>query len=642
MCLHLCFAASVERTKARARIGEEDLKLRLSTGLRIVNELDRHWLRWALLFWVGIVAVYLWQRWPNIYWLALTDTDDNMRLAQVRAWMAGQGWYDLRQYRLDPPAGFDIHWSRLVDLPIAGLILLFKPFVGTAMAERLACGIAPMLPLGVTILALSVTVRRLVAPLAWPLAIVLLLTTSSTMAMFAPMRIDHHGWQLAFLALTLTGLSDPRSVRGGAIVGLSSAASMTIGMELLPYCAMAGAIVALRWVWDGAEARRMQVYGLTLGGGTAFGFLVFASYANQAMRCDALTPVWLSVMVVAGALLFLLSLVPARRRWVRLALAAVAGAVIAAGFAYSFPQCLGRLEGVSPELQRVWLDNVREARPIYRHPWRTGMVIATLPVIGLIGAIVATWVARRSRRFVGWVAVTLFTAFAVAMLLWQVRAAPAAQLLGVAGATALAWAVLPWFLTRRSVLVRVLGTVLAFVLLSGVFVGLTLRLVPADKKAARPVAVTRANASCARTTSLAPLDRIDAATMFTHVDFGPRVIVVTHHNAVAGPYHRNGQAILDVHRAFTGPTANFPAIAAAHHARYVLLCPNLSETTLYRARNPNGFYARLARGEVPWWLTAVPMPDGSPLRLYRINPAVLRTPALARQVSAPEEFVSGE
>src|SRR3546814_13097967 len=84
-----------------------------------------------------------------------------MRLRQVRGLLDGQGWYDLRQYRLNPPGGFDIHWSRLVDLPIAGLILLFKPFVGTGEAERLACGIAPLLPLSITMGGVAFTVRRL-------------------------------------------------------------------------------------------------------------------------------------------------------------------------------------------------------------------------------------------------------------------------------------------------------------------------------------------------------------------------------------------------------------------------------------------------------------------------------------------------
>ena len=62
---------------------------------------------------------------------------------------------------------------------------------------------------------------------------------------------------------------------------------------------------------------------------------------------------------------------------------------IAAGFAWLFPQCLGRPEQVSPELAANWLNNVREAKPLYRHPFRVAFPIAALPVAGLIGAIVA-------------------------------------------------------------------------------------------------------------------------------------------------------------------------------------------------------------------------------------------------------------
>ena len=48
-------------------------------------------------------------------------------MMQVRALIAGQDWYDLRQHRLNPPFGADIHWSRLVDLPIAGIKLALAP-----------------------------------------------------------------------------------------------------------------------------------------------------------------------------------------------------------------------------------------------------------------------------------------------------------------------------------------------------------------------------------------------------------------------------------------------------------------------------------------------------------------------------------
>ncbi len=596
------------------------MNLKPLRGFRLQDELEQRWLGWTLVAWACVVAWYLVQRQGNIYWLALGDTDDNMRLMQVRALLAGQGWYDLRQYRLDPVlGGFDIHWSRIVDLPIAALILILKPFLGVAAAEKWACGIAPLLPLSIAMIGIALTIRRLVSPQAWPIGLIVLMGCGSTLLMFAPMRIDHHGWQLAALAMTVAGLADPARARGGATVGLSSAFSLTLGLEMLPYCAMAGAIIGLRWVWEAADVRRMQVYGLTLAGGSALGFALFASNANQVLRCDALTPVWLTVMIAAGTLLFALSLWNPEKRWVRLVLAALAGAAIAAGFAHFFPQCLGRPEQVSDELYTTWLSNVREARPIYRHALKTAFPIAALPIIGIIGAGLATWRARRGEALVGWAAVALFTAFAGAMLLWQIRAGPAAQMLSVPGATALVWLLIPWFLKRGSMLVRVLGSVIGFLLVSGLFTGLVVPWLPSGKPAKGPDLVGKANAACARVSQLRPLNAIPAAIFFTHVDMGPRLITVTHHNAIAGPYHRNGDAILDVHHAFTGTARGFRPIAARHKATYLLTCPNMAETTVYRARNPHGFYGQLARGQVPNWLEPVELPKNSAFRLWKIR-----------------------
>ena len=111
--------------------------------------------------------------------------------------LAGQDWFDLRQYRLNPPFGADIHWSRLVDLPLAGLILLLRPLVGGADAERIAVAIAPLLPYLLLLFGLALTARRLVHPAAYVLAFIALFSAGSTNGMFMPTRIDHHGWQLA-------------------------------------------------------------------------------------------------------------------------------------------------------------------------------------------------------------------------------------------------------------------------------------------------------------------------------------------------------------------------------------------------------------------------------------------------------------
>ncbi|MGE5723209.1 MAG: AcrB/AcrD/AcrF family protein, partial [Sphingomonadales bacterium] len=220
-------------------------------GEDITDTFARHWRRWLLLVW-AVAAVYLLHdRWGMIQGFFLPDTDDNMRIMQVRGLLKGQGWFDLRQYRLDPPYGANIHWSRLVDLPIAGIILALRPFMSGALAEKVAVAVAPMLPMLVAMAGTGLAARRIIAPKAAILAMALLvLCAHSARLMWAPMRIDHHGWQLAFLSLVVAGMTDPKRVRGGLTVGLASAASLTIGLEMLPYLALTGAIHGLRWIRD--------------------------------------------------------------------------------------------------------------------------------------------------------------------------------------------------------------------------------------------------------------------------------------------------------------------------------------------------------------------------------------------------------
>jgi hypothetical protein len=94
---------------------------------------------------------------------------------------------------------------------------------------------------------------------------------------------------------------------------------------------------------------------------------------------------------------------------------------------------------------------------------------------------------------------------------------------------------------------------------------------------------------------------------------------LTHHDAIAGPYHRNGPAILDVHKAFRGSVDHAHATVLRRGVDYVLICPNLSEATVYMAEAPKGFYAQLAAGRVPPWLDPVALPAKSPYRMWRVR-----------------------
>jgi len=586
---------------------------------RVVALIERHWKAIVVLVWLGLCAWFIFQKWDDIRFFRLGDTDDNMRMMQVRGLLQGQGWFDLRQHHLSPPSGANIHWSRLVDLPIAGLILALRPILGGAAAERWAVAIAPLLPYLLLLFSLAVTTRRLIDRRAYPLLFIAMFFAGSTNGMFMPTRIDHHGWQLALLALSVAAMADPNKVRGGLTLGIATALSLSIGLEMMIYLGIAGAAMVLFWVADTAERERLRAYALALSAGTAVGFLVFASYDNRLAVCDALSPVWLSDAMLGGALLFGLSwLSPADWRK-RLALAAAAGLVIAAFHALTWPHCVQRLEGVSPEVERLWLSHVKEARPFYRHGWRIASLIIALPITGLTGWTLLAWVRRADRELLRRVLAAAAPAFAATLLLfWQTRTGPASQMMATVGAAALSWYLVPLAWRLGSPVLRAPAVAAAVIIGAGAALPFVFSFIPDKPVTARDKAIGRANSLCASLWGLRPVALQPKGTVFTFVDLGPRLITVTHHTAIIGPYHRNGQQIADVMNTFRGSADQAHRLITKYHSNYLLSCPNSSTTTIFMAEAPKGFYAQLERGQVPSWLQPIALPHGSPFKMWKV------------------------
>jgi hypothetical protein len=579
----------------------------------------RHWKLITLLVWLGVCAWFIANNYDSIRFFRLGDTDDNMRMMQVRGLLQGQGWYDLRQHHLNPPYGANIHWSRLVDLPIAGLILGLRPFLGGPGAERWAVGVAPLLPYLLLLFSLGLTARRLIAPAAYPLAFLAVFFAGSTNGMFMPERIDHHGWQLALLALSIAGIADPKRVRGGLTLGISTALSLAIGLEMIIYLALAGVAMVLFWVTDPDERRRLAAYALSLSATIAPCFLIFASYDNRLPVCDALSPVWLSDALLAGALMYGLSLVSAVDWRKRLALAFVAGAAIAGFHAAMWPHCLQRLEGLSPEAERLWLSHVKEARPIYRHGWRTALLTVALPVTGAIGWSVLAWLRRRDVELLRRILAAAVPGLAASLLLlWQTRTGPAAQMMAAVGSGAVAWFAIPPLWRSKWAAVRTSGVIAGVLVGAGAAVPFVLGFIPEPKATARGAEIGRANNLCASLWGLRPVALQPKGVVFTFVDLGPRLITVTHHDAITGPYHRNGQQIVDVMNAFRGSADEAHRLITKYHSTYLLTCPDSSTTTIFMVEAPKGFYAQLQHGQVPNWLAPVQLPKDSPFRMWRV------------------------
>lgn len=115
--------------------------------------------------------------------------DDYTRMLEVRDLLAGQSWYDVSQYRMDAPIGASMHWSRIVDVPLAGIFLFFNLFLSPLAAEKVAMIVVPLLYLLPALFALQAIMKRLgFMPLAMGFGLVILPLFPLLPGNFAPQR----------------------------------------------------------------------------------------------------------------------------------------------------------------------------------------------------------------------------------------------------------------------------------------------------------------------------------------------------------------------------------------------------------------------------------------------------------------------
>jgi hypothetical protein len=269
----------------------------------------------------------------------------------------------------------------------------------------------------------------------------------------------------------------------------------------------------------------------------------------------------------------------------------------------------------------LWLSHVREARPIYRHGARIAAMVSALPVTGVVGWILLAIVRRRDRKALRFViAAALSCIVATLLLLWQTRTGPAAQIFAIPGAAALTWIAVPWAFQSRHAVVRTLGTAALIIIGFGAAGPLATMISKPPKPTPREAQVNIANKQCNSLWGMRFIAKEPRGLIFTFVDLGPRLIAVTHHDAITGPYHRNGEQIGDVMKAFRGNEAQARTIIAdKYKSDYLMICPNMSTSTIFRSETPKGFYSQLEKGWTPAWLQPVPLAKGSPFRMWRVR-----------------------
>ena len=591
-----------------------------------------------LIFWGMFAASLAISAALNPGFFTREDPDSLMRLVQVRDLLAGQGWFDLIQHRLDPPAGASMHWSRLIDAPIAGLVILGDLF---GAGERFALLAWPLLLLlafmgGAVAIATALGGGAAAVP-----TLLLALVFFDPLLSFLPGDLDHHNAQLAILLASVAAVlrMRDRPIFGFA-AGFLCGLSLAVGLEMLVFIAAIGAFVALRWAASGEGGRSVGAFGLAFGA-SPLPLYLLAGAPGAAMACDALSPAYLLPAAAAGFGLAAASLAGARAGATshRVLGLTLIGAATAAIVLLAAPDCLaGPYAGLSPELKRLWLNTITEARPLLDMAAHEPVAIIANVGPSLVALVVALrrLGARGEPERAIWIVPALLIGLALLLSLYQVRTLPVANAasIPVLGSWLAALAArhgvtaLRPIAQARPVILAVLlciplvhlalgwGAVRLLTVLSG---GRIAPIERPDTPKHLTAGLSEAERLCLDPASAALLAAVPTGIVMAPVFYGPTVLAISGHSVVAAPYHRAGAAILDAIHAMDLPPPKARAVIERRAADYVAICLTARETALTAAEAPGGLLARLQSGDSFDWLEPVsPVGTGGALRVWRV------------------------
>ena len=371
------------------------------------------------------------------------DPDDAMRMSQVRDFINGQGWFDMTAWRLDAPHGVYMHWTRIVDVPMALVTGFFEFFTGEEQAERLMRLVVPLALLAGLFWS-TIRIARLLAGPSAPLAATLLTIFGGAMyAYFAPGRLDHDHFAVLGLVMMTASLMralDPAEHRAAAVTGLIVAYNLSVSLETLPFIVVGVAAVPAAWIYAGqAMQKNLRWLGCGLGSGLLAAFAITVAPARYLdAGCDTLSAAHMLAGLAGSALCIVLA--QATRALTgtgpRLAAAAAAGLCTIALVYIAYPACLGDpYANIDPVLRSLWLDGVSEARPLAKavamRPYLALVLVAPI-LTGLGGAL---WAAASERGVarVRWIALVAIVLAGCAASVWQVRATGVVMPLAVFG-----------------------------------------------------------------------------------------------------------------------------------------------------------------------------------------------------------------
>lgn len=570
-----------------------------------------------LLYFVTILAVIL--KGPDLS-VPIWDTgnDDAMRLIQVRDLLAGQSWFDVTQYRLGFEAGTPMHWSRLIDLPIAGILWVMSIAFNQDWAEAVTMTLWPLALIAPTLWAMHRASVRFggaqAGPFGYLFAIIAIITTYK----FEIGALDHHNVQMMLMAFILMAMMQGKSLaRDGIIIGGSAALSVAIGLEMLPFIATISLIIGVNWVWVGAETKLKTILfsGSFAGTMLTVFLLTRPDFSATIFRCDAFGRELLIIGVTGAIGLLVLAATISARTWAIRAGGAVALGVTVILVAVNFaPQCLGNpYDPLYPDVAREWLGSISESRSLWSIISAGRLNNFGFVAIPIIAIVYSTYIARNRAYRLRAIALLLILAGAYAMMFYQIRGLFFLLQLCTIPLAAMMGRVYGHYKSTNSSLIGVLFILLLFASIPNTWIVGAAKFGGGEPQTneSKPVGLFK---YCYKLDAFDALAGLPAGLVVASTDLGIRMLLSTPHRALAANFHRNQDGIQAEIDLMNADMAEAKDLLADWGVDYVVLCSNDFATKALAEIHPDGLWVNLYRGDVPEYLT--PVSDGAESLIY--------------------------
>ena len=556
------------------------------------------------------------------------DNDDAMRLVEVRDFLAGQGWFDMMQYRLGLAGGTLMHWSRFIDLPIASLILFFRMFLSPEGAEAAALTVWPLMLVLPLMFFMGLAGRRIAGVEGMHFSLILTALFVLLSPRFVPGSIDHDNVQLGLVALTVAMLVDESyRPRNFVIAAIALAIQLGIGAETTPFVAVACMSVACLWAWKGeifAPAAKAFALTLTIAVSAAF-FSLVPPRLYSMVTCDNLSLGFYGITSAGCVGLLLSSIFASRlsRPW-RIAILAVNGAFVFAITVALAPQCLRNpLSDLDPMLVDFWLSRVTEAQSIIsvanRQPDTLGVFYAT----GLLAMLVCAFRILRGTRPSLHAMLMALIAINWVITLVQVRGTEFANLLAIPPLALMIAELRKNYMADPRNLRAILlyaGTLLASVpAVWAVGGALASKGVVNGLMVAAPVKAEE-TANCTSRQALRPIADLEPGVVAAASNLGAPLLRFTPHRTLSGPYHRDPDGMMAELLIGLAEPQQAEALLREAKVTIVAFCKGDPQVELVSERAPRGLYAQLSAGHVPAYLEPIAASAESDVQFFRVTP----------------------